>query len=80
MNQGCTKHLSQLSEKAVKLEKRLKGIERKAECDIALLHEDGGFELSKAKAGLEGNRKALALAEKRLEDLNEEETAVENLL
>ena len=80
MNQGCTKHLSQLSEKAVKLEKKLKGIERKAECDIALLHEDGGFELSKAKAGLEGNRKALALAEKRLEDLNEEETAVENLL
>jgi hypothetical protein len=80
MNNNGRNIISQLGEKAEKLEKKLKDIERKAECDLALLHEDGGFELSKAKAGLEGNRKALALAEKRLEDLNDEESAMENLL
>ena len=80
MNKKSRNIISQLGDKAEKLEKKLKGIERKAECDLALLHEDGGFELSKAKAGLDGNRKALALAEKRLEDLNDEESAMENLL
>jgi hypothetical protein len=40
----------------------------------------GGFELNKANAGLEGNRKALALAEKSLEKLKDEEAEIEKIL
>jgi len=40
----------------------------------------GGFELNKANAGLEGNRKALALAEKSLEKLKDEEAEIEKVL
>jgi len=40
----------------------------------------GGFELNKANAGLEGNRKALAFAEKSLEKLKDEEAEIEKVL
>ena len=55
------------AEQATKLKKQVRKIEAKQACDTALYSEVGGYEINKAKSGLDGNLKALQHAESHLQ-------------
>ena len=55
--------MTTLATQASALKKQVKKIESKEACELAILKECGGYELNKAKTGLEGNLRALNNAE-----------------